>query len=89
MGPPVSPSTRTKPCTLERAVDEMMRQSRFGDAGASVVIEEWMRGEEASYYAICDGERYLTLAAAQSGISEIKRDGCEKLSMPCRRLCSA
>lgn len=53
------------PADAERAVDEMMRQCRFGDAGASIVIEEWMRGEEASYYAICDGERYLTLAAAQ------------------------
>jgi phosphoribosylamine--glycine ligase len=44
---------------------EMMGEGRFGDAGRSVVIEEWLRGEEASYYAISDGQNVLTLAAAQ------------------------
>ncbi len=48
-----------------RAIDEMMGERRFGDAGARVVVEEWLRGEEASYYAITDGERVVTLAAAQ------------------------
>ena len=43
----------------------MMQQRRFGDAGATVVIEERMQGEEASYYAISDGARFVTLAAAQ------------------------
>ena len=47
------------------AIDEMMSEKRFGDAGDRVVIEEWLLGEEASYYAICDGERIVTLAAAQ------------------------
>ena len=47
------------------AIDEMMADKRFGDAGDRVVIEEWLQGEEASYYAICDGERIVTLAAAQ------------------------
>ncbi len=47
------------------AIDEMMAEKRFGDAGDRVVIEEWLQGEEASYYAICDGERIVTLAAAQ------------------------
>jgi len=47
------------------ALEEIMGERRFGDAGASVVIEEWLRGEEASYYAISDGERIVTLAAAQ------------------------
>lgn len=49
----------------ERALGEIMGQRRFGDAGSSVVIEDWLRGEEASYYAISDGERIVTLAAAQ------------------------
>ena len=49
----------------ETAIDEMMSERRFGDAGARVVVEEWLRGEEASYYAITDGERLVTLAAAQ------------------------
>lgn len=48
-----------------RAIDEMMADKRFGAAGERVVIEEWLQGEEASYYAICDGERIVTLAAAQ------------------------
>jgi phosphoribosylamine--glycine ligase len=47
------------------ALDEIMGERRFGEAGARVVIEERMQGEEASYYAITDGERVVTLAAAQ------------------------
>ncbi len=47
------------------AIDEMMSSRRFGDAGDRIVVEEWLRGEEASYYAITDGERIVTLAAAQ------------------------
>jgi len=49
----------------ERALQEMMADARFGDAGRAVVVEEWLRGEEASYYAISDGESIVTLAAAQ------------------------
>lgn len=47
------------------AVDEMMAQKRFGPAGDRIIVEEWLQGEEASYYAITDGERIVTLAAAQ------------------------
>jgi phosphoribosylamine--glycine ligase len=47
------------------ALDEIMGERRFGDAGRQVVIEEWLEGEEASYYAITDGQRVVTLAAAQ------------------------
>ena len=47
------------------AVHEIMREARFGAAGARVVIEERLRGEEASFYAIADGERFVCLAAAQ------------------------
>ncbi len=53
------------PAEAESALREMMAEGRFGDAGHSVVIEEWLMGEEASYYAISDGERFVTLAAAQ------------------------
>jgi phosphoribosylamine--glycine ligase len=49
----------------EAAIDEMMGERRFGDAGARVVIEDVLVGEEASYYAISDGEHVFTLAAAQ------------------------
>ena len=37
----------------------------FGAAGAEVVIEEFMRGEEASFFALCDGSTALALATAQ------------------------
>ncbi len=47
------------------ALSELMRERRFGDAGAEVVVEDWLVGEEASYYAISDGERSVCLAAAQ------------------------
>ena len=47
------------------AVSEIMRERRFGDSGADVVIEDWLVGEEASFYAISDGERSVCLAAAQ------------------------
>lgn len=37
----------------------------FGDAGAEVVIEEYMDGEEASFFALCDGQFALPFASAQ------------------------
>src|ERR1700736_4169101 len=37
----------------------------LGYAGAEVVIEEFMQGEEASFFALCDGEHALPLATAQ------------------------
>jgi phosphoribosylamine--glycine ligase len=49
----------------ERALEEMMGQRRFGAAGARVVVEDVLAGEEASYYAISDGTNVATLAAAQ------------------------
>jgi phosphoribosylamine--glycine ligase len=47
------------------AIDEIMGARRFGAAGDRVVIEERLAGEEASFYALCDGEHVVTLAAAQ------------------------
>jgi phosphoribosylamine--glycine ligase len=38
---------------------------RFGPAGAEIVVEEFLAGEEASFFALCDGEHALPLAAAQ------------------------
>jgi phosphoribosylamine---glycine ligase len=37
----------------------------FGDAGASVVIEEFMRGEEASFFALTDGKAVVAFGSAQ------------------------
>ena len=48
----------------EAAIDDMFDGS-FGDAGAEVVIEEFMRGEEASFFVLCDGESVLPIGTAQ------------------------
>lgn len=47
------------------AATEMLSGQRFGAAGATVVLEERLVGNEASIHAICDGERYVILPAAQ------------------------
>ena len=47
------------------AIDHIMIEDAFGDAGAEVVIEEFMTGEEASFFALVDGKHALPLVAAQ------------------------
>ncbi|WP_306227107.1 phosphoribosylamine--glycine ligase [Bosea beijingensis] len=53
--------------TLDEANEaiDMMFSGSFGAAGAEVVVEEWMIGEEASFFALCDGTHALALASAQ------------------------
>jgi phosphoribosylamine--glycine ligase len=47
------------------AVDHMLSDNRFGDAGARIVIEEFLAGEEASFIVMCDGKNVLPLATSQ------------------------
>ena len=47
------------------AIDRIMDQSVFGEAGAQVVIEQFLEGEEASLFAITDGDDFVTLVTAQ------------------------
>ena len=47
------------------AIDFMLVDNKFGDAGAKVVIEEFLEGEEASFMVICDGKKILPLATSQ------------------------
>ena len=47
------------------ALDEIMVSRAFGEAGSSVVVEERLQGEEASFIAICDGEHIVPLASSQ------------------------
>ncbi len=49
----------------EAAVDEIMADRAFGSAGDEVVVEEFLNGEEASFFALVDGETALSLGAAQ------------------------
>jgi phosphoribosylamine--glycine ligase len=54
--------------TVEQALEavrDMLSGNRFGAAGASVVIEEFMEGEEVSLFALSDGEHVLPLVGAQ------------------------
>jgi phosphoribosylamine--glycine ligase len=54
--------------TLEEAheaVEHMLLDNRFGDAGARIVIEEFLAGEEASFIVMCDGKSVLALATSQ------------------------
>ncbi|MEE9329331.1 MAG: phosphoribosylamine--glycine ligase, partial [Parvularculaceae bacterium] len=46
------------------AINDLL-DGKFGNAGSQVVIEEFMHGEEASFFALCDGETILPLIAAQ------------------------
>jgi len=48
----------------EKAVDDLFGGA-FGAAGAECVIEEFLDGEEASFFALCDGEKALAFASAQ------------------------
>jgi len=48
----------------EAAVD-MMFGGSLGEAGGEVVVEEFLDGEEASFFALCDGETAIALATAQ------------------------
>lgn len=47
------------------AVDAMLSDNKLGDAGARVVIEECLMGEEASFIVMVDGENILPLASSQ------------------------
>jgi phosphoribosylamine--glycine ligase len=47
------------------AVDSMLADNKLGDAGARVVIEEFLTGEEASFIVMVDGKHVLALASSQ------------------------
>jgi phosphoribosylamine--glycine ligase len=47
------------------AISLMLQQNAFGDAGATILVEELMEGEELSVFVLTDGERIIPLPAAQ------------------------
>ena len=53
--------------TLDQALDavDMIFGGSLGAAGSEVVVEEFLEGEEASFFALCDGETAIALASAQ------------------------
>lgn len=48
-----------------QALDDVMRKKIFGDSGDTVVVEEFLRGEEASFFALTDGTNVIQLEACQ------------------------
>ena len=56
------------------AIDFMLVDNKFGDAGAKVVIEEFIEGEEASFMVVCDGKTILPLATSQDHKRLLDRD---------------
>lgn len=63
--------------TLEEAhaaIDDMLGGHKFGDAGARVVIEEFLEGEEASFIAMIDGKNVLPMATSQDHKRLLDRD---------------
>lgn len=53
------------PEEAEKAINNILIDKAFGSAGETVLIEEFLEGEEASVFAITDGERFLILPASQ------------------------
>lgn len=49
----------------EQAIGDIMERRQFGEAGSSVVIEEFLDGQECSIHALVDGAHYLLLPSAQ------------------------
>lgn len=49
----------------EEAITKIMVQKEFGEAGNKLIVEEFLRGEEASVMALCDGEKSLLLPTAR------------------------
>ena len=47
------------------AIGEMLSGKSFGDAGKKVIVEEFLDGYELSMFAVCDGDDYILLPAAQ------------------------
>ena len=53
------------PTEAARAIGDMLERRVFGDAGARVVVEEYLEGEEVSVFALTDGRAVCPLASAQ------------------------
>ena len=51
--------------SARETVREMLVERSFGEAGDYVVVEEFMEGQEASVFALCDGQDFVLLSTAQ------------------------
>ena len=53
------------PAEANAAIDTVLVEKAFGTAGSEVVVEEFLDGEEASFFALVDGKRAIPMASAQ------------------------
>ncbi|MBU3917285.1 phosphoribosylamine--glycine ligase, partial [bacterium] len=60
--------------TARKGLDEIMRKKVFGDAGDEVVIEEFMDGEEASWFVFTDGKNYISAPSLQDHKRQLELD---------------
>lgn len=58
----------------EQAVREALLDQRFGEAGASVLLEEWLVGEEVSVLALVDGKKAVLLPSSQDHKRALEND---------------
>jgi len=56
------------------AINDMLEDNRFGEAGSRVVIEEFLEGEEASFIVMVDGSSILPMATSQDHKARDNRD---------------
>lgn len=54
-----------RPEEIDAAIDEIMVDKAFGDSGNTVVVEDFLRGQEASLHALCDGQTSVIFPASQ------------------------
>ncbi|MBU0505262.1 MAG: phosphoribosylamine--glycine ligase [bacterium] len=47
------------------AINDMMLYEKFGNAGRRIIIEEFLKGEEASFIVVCDGKNFVVFPASQ------------------------
>jgi phosphoribosylamine--glycine ligase len=59
----------------DRAIDDMLEGNRFGTAGAEVLVEEFMEGEELSLFAVTDGRSFVVLPGLQDHKRLLDGDG--------------
>ena len=50
---------------VDQALNSMMKDKSFGTAGEKVIIEEFLSGEEVSFFAISDGKEFVSIISAQ------------------------
>jgi phosphoribosylamine--glycine ligase len=60
--------------SADTAIREIMIDRRFGDAGARLVVEECLKGREASYFVLTDGEHAVVLPSAEDHKRALDQD---------------